>query len=440
MLSQLQQSADTRAGVSTIAVTQTNTPASNQAVLCHRIVIGLRVYHLRAASSKERRAVSDAVYGKVDRYVSRQRLEGMLEHEYALLLERLSASRGATVRFFAFADTISARNFAGTNGCHGWVGIRFQAAVGGPPNDVILHINLLDPSHVLQQQAVGVLGANLIFAAFYRRQSSADFLSAVFEDLARRLTIDLVVLRGAEFAGIDAAAANIDLVQNHLAEAVTFPVHGPPVPPSELLRKRPLVLTPGVFAHAEPVHAAMTAAARRQLLAEIDAAERAPLPLFVLTSRHAGQTSGSSTAELASRLEALRALGTDVLLVDAPEVYRVVRYALRYTAAPIRIVIGTQTVADLLQTRYYKHLDGELMEALAQLFACNVRMYVYPVPASTLARLDPAAAAWIVAPAGDGMITLDHLAVPPPTSHLLAYLIESGFMRPLRRGVDRRPR
>ena len=107
------------------------------------------------------------------------------------------------------------------------------------------------------------------------------------------------------------------------------------------------------------------------------------------------------------------------------------RYALRYTTAPIRVVIGTRTVVDLLQTRYYKHLDGELMEALAQLFACNVRMYVYPVPASTLARLDPAAAAWIAAPPGDGMITLEHLTVPPPTSHLLQYLIESGFMHPL---------
>jgi hypothetical protein len=374
---------------------------------------------------------SDAVYGKVGRYVSRDRLEGMLEYEYALLLERLSASKGATTRFFAFADTISARNFAGTNECHGWVGLRFQVAPGGPPNDVILHVNLLEPANLLQQQAVGILGVNLIFAAFNQRQSAPGFLAGVFQDLAHRLEVDLIALRGPEFAGIDAAAANIELLQNHLAEAVIFPVEGPPVPPSELLRKRPLVLTPGVFAHAEPVHAAMTAAARKELLSEIDATEREPLPLFVLTSRHPGETAGSSTAELASRLDALRQLGTDVLVVAAPEVYRVVRYALRYTTAPIRVVTGSLTVADLLQTRHYDHLDGALMEALAQLFACNVRMYVYPTPAAMLVRLDPSVAAWISAPEGGGMIALEHLVVPPPASHLLAYLVASGFMRPI---------
>ena len=372
---------------------------------------------------------SDAVYGKVGRYVSRERLEGMLEYEYSLLLERLSASKGAQTRFFAFADTVSARNFAGTNECHGWVGLRFQVTPGGPPNDVILHINLLDPTNLSQQQAVGILGVNLIFAAFHRRQSAAAVAATLFQDLAQRLEVDLIALRGPEFAGVDPSAATIDLVQNHLAEAVVLPVDGPPVPPSELLRKRPLVLTPGVFAQVEPVHAAMLAAARRELVAEIDAKEREPLALFVLASRHPGETTGSSTAELVSRVNVLRQLGTDVLVVGAPEVYRVVRYALRYTTAPIRVVIGTLTVADLLQTRYYHHLDGELMEALARLFAYNVRMYVYPTPAAMLDRLDPSVAAWIAAPEGGGMIALEHLAVPPPTSHLVAYLVESGFMR-----------
>src|SRR5882724_7005380 len=46
-------------------------------------------------------AVSDAIYGPCDRYVSRQRLGAMLDHEYPLLLERLDAKRGDTTTFFA---------------------------------------------------------------------------------------------------------------------------------------------------------------------------------------------------------------------------------------------------------------------------------------------------------------------------------------------------
>src|ERR1700676_2582596 len=59
-------------------------------------------------------AVSDAIYGRCKRYVSRERLQRMLDYEHNLALERLGPSRGDTTAFFAFADTVSARNFLGT--------------------------------------------------------------------------------------------------------------------------------------------------------------------------------------------------------------------------------------------------------------------------------------------------------------------------------------
>src|SRR5207302_6550288 len=110
--------------------------------------------------------VSDDLYGSGSRYVSKQRLEAMLESEWTQLLTQLSKSRGSQTRFFCFVDTVSARNFAGTNDAHGWIGLRFQLQPGGPPNNVLLHVNMRDPSNVLQQQAIGILGVNLIYAAF----------------------------------------------------------------------------------------------------------------------------------------------------------------------------------------------------------------------------------------------------------------------------------
>jgi hypothetical protein len=106
--------------------------------------------------------VSDDLYGSGSRYVSKQRLEAMLDNEWSQLLTQLSKTRGPQTRFFCFVDTVSARNFAGTNDSHGWIGLRFQLQPGGPPNDVLLHINMRDPSNILQQQAIGVLGVNLI--------------------------------------------------------------------------------------------------------------------------------------------------------------------------------------------------------------------------------------------------------------------------------------
>src|SRR5580765_3095914 len=55
---------------------------------------------------------SDAIYGACERYVSRERLVRMLDHEFGLLVERLEAKRGDSTRFFVFADTVATRSFS----------------------------------------------------------------------------------------------------------------------------------------------------------------------------------------------------------------------------------------------------------------------------------------------------------------------------------------
>jgi hypothetical protein len=372
--------------------------------------------------------VSDAIYGKASRYVSRERVEAMLRHEYALLIERLAVAKGATTRFFAFADTIAARNFSGTNECHGWLGITFQLSPGGAANTVVLHANLLDQNNLLQQQAVGILGVNLIYAVLHHATDPVEFLTALRDELAGRLEVDLIAVDGPDLAAIDDRLLTVELLRTGLAEAVLLPVEGRPVPPDEVLRKRPLVLAPGVFDRPDAVHAALLDGARARLAAELSDGTRPPLCLFVLTARHPDSDDEPSSAELLRRADALRQMGSDVLLARAPQLYRIVRYALRYTSAEVRIAIGAATFADVVAARHYRQLDGALMEALAHLFACNVRMYVYPTPVQLLERLDPESAAFFGAPDAKGMTTLEHLKVPPPVSHLVAYLIESGFI------------
>src|SRR5467141_150530 len=151
--------------------------------------------------------VSDDLYGSRSRYVSRQRLEAMLEHEWSELLAQLSKTRGSQTRFFSFVDTVSARNFAGTNDPHGWVGLRFQMQPGGPPNDLLLHVNMLDPSNVLQQEAIGILGVNLIYTAFYGLQSEESFLEGLAQYVVKERTeIDYLDFRGPAFESWDRAA------------------------------------------------------------------------------------------------------------------------------------------------------------------------------------------------------------------------------------------
>jgi len=132
--------------------------------------------------------VSDDLYGSGSRYVSQQRLEAMLDNEWTQLLTQLSKSRGSQTRFFCFVDTVSARNFAGTNDAHGWIGLRFQSQPGGPPNEVLLHINMRDASNILQQQAIGILGVNLIYSAFYEVQTQESFLEGLAQGMENKTT------------------------------------------------------------------------------------------------------------------------------------------------------------------------------------------------------------------------------------------------------------
>src|SRR6478736_5508423 len=138
---------------------------------------------------------SDEIYGAEPkkRYVSENRLIKMLDKEYGLLIERLEKQRGPASTFFAFANTIAALNYHKTNVGHGWMGVRFQLQPGGAYNDVVLHVKLLDNDNNLQQQTVGILGVNLIYACFRYYQNHSLFLLTLIDDLTKdRLQIDMV--------------------------------------------------------------------------------------------------------------------------------------------------------------------------------------------------------------------------------------------------------
>jgi len=201
--------------------------------------------------------VSDDLYGFGARYVSGERLQAMLDSEWSQLMNQLNKSRGSNARFFSFVDTISARNYAGTNEPHGWVGLRFQLQPGGPPNDIVLHVNLRDTSNLIEQEAIGILGVNLIYAAFFQLETKESFFENIAQDVEKRIEVDYAEVRGAAFEGWDQRTILAHLVTSGLAEAVCFPCSGPPVPPIDVLHKKATVLAPGSFEHVDSEHAAI---------------------------------------------------------------------------------------------------------------------------------------------------------------------------------------
>jgi hypothetical protein len=381
--------------------------------------------------------VSDDLYGSGSRYVSKQRLEAMLDNEWAQLLTQLNKTRGSQTRFFCFVDTVTARNFAGTNDPNGWIGLRFQLQPGGPPNDVLLHINMLDPSNALQQEAIGILGVNLIYAAFYEVQSKESFLEGMAQDVvAERTEIDYVDLRGPAFENWDRRALLVHLVRAGLAEAVFFPSKGPTVPPTEVLHKKAVVLAPGYFGHADPVHShvhlRLLTSAIQQLHEDLGETKSTPAGFFCLTvAPFTPDEPAPEIPDLLSRIDALLAAGGDVLLFCKRELYHMTALVNRHTQAPVRFVVGLSLLIRAFED-VYSNLEGRRLEALSRLFAQNVRIYVYPMTAADLRRwLNSASVTGWEWSEMDGWVSASQLRRAPPLGHLFSYLLASNFLVPM---------
>jgi hypothetical protein len=377
------------------------------------------------------KTVSDAIYGQCERYVSKERLSAMLDHEYRQLLERLGPSRGATTKFFAFADTASARNYEGDNEQHAWLGLRFQVEPQGDPSDVLLHVNLMDPTNPRQQETLGILGVNLIHAVHHRRGSIDEFLAALWDELSLdRLEIDVVEFVGPAMSGLDDRLCALAALRRGMGRALVFDSAGRIVEPSSVLRKRPLVVNRGRFAPFDPVHAKMMKSAERQLREEAAPFRREPVSAFELSLRPVGGA-WPSDAETLERIVPLTAIATTIVTTFG-EGYLLAEYLRRHTAEPVRFVVGASLLARLLEQTFYGELPGGLFESLARFLSVNAKLYVYPMPReAVLLALAPDADRFRIEASASGEVGADGILPRPPIDHLYRYLRESGWIEPI---------
>jgi hypothetical protein len=383
------------------------------------------------------KTVSDNLYGAGTRYVSKERLLAMLDHEYQLLLARLGQERGAHTRFFVFADTVATRNYQGTNEQHGWLGFRFQAEPGDEPNQILLHINLEDSTALQQQQAIGTLGVNLMYAAHHQRSSADNFLAGLFDDLSlERLEFDVLELSGPAFADVDSRHWCLDLLRKGMSHGLVFASKtqgskAQVVEPATPFHKRPLLVQRTLHGHRSPTAAEVFQSAQQKFLAEGIPCEHEPLALLEVNTQNLEGSAASDSVELLALIEQLAPLGP-VLVTDRQEGYEVVDYLRRYTAAPIRIVVWISRFLQIMEERVYEALPGVVLENFGRLLVTDVTVYVAPMPKEVfVAALGGMPEGLVRESQGRDLVTLDDLLPKPPLDHLFRYLRAAGRIVPL---------
>lgn len=360
--------------------------------------------------------VSDAIYGRCERYVCRPRLESMLEYEQDLNLERLHTQRGDTTAFFTFADTVSARNFHGTNECHGWMGVRFQAHPRDENSQIILHVRMLDRTNALQQEALGIVGVNLVFGACMYHHDPTKLIESLLDNLStERVEIDMIEFSGIEFRHVDNRLMSLKLVQLGLTNAAMFGAGGKVLQPSEVLRKRSVLVERGSFRPVCLSNIDIMRCAHERFCAEPDVEEDSVIQVMEITMRNLMAGGQIDYRDFLARADMLVACGMTVLISDYFEYYRLAAYLSRYTRAKIGICMGVGSLKELFDEKYYVKLDGGILESLGRLFKNDLKLYIYPLKDSATGALT----------------TTENLSIAPELAKLYGYLLDRGCIEQL---------
>lgn len=360
--------------------------------------------------------VSDAMYGPASRYVCEERLVTMIATEFETLKARLPQKQLES-RFFAFSNTVESLNYHKTNQGHGWIGMRCQLKLGGEPNDIILHVKLHDNSHKGQQEALGILGVNLIHACYFHADDLEEFLTNLTHRIPRdRVEIDMLRVSGPDIGTIDNRIIALNLVKRGITDATMFDLCGTVLQPATALYKKNILLMRGRFRPVTKVHIDMIEAGQRQFLLEPDVVEDNISVVFELTLKDLTADGKISDKDFIDRAELLSSLGYTVMISNYLKHYKMIDYLSTISRnQKMGVIAGIYNLHTIFDERYYDNLPGGLLEAFGRGFGHNVKMYVYP--ATNVETGD--------------LYVLDQLQIPKQLRGLVQYLKDNNKLEAL---------
>jgi hypothetical protein len=355
--------------------------------------------------------VSDAIYGRATRYVCRERLQAMLDYEHKLNLDRLRDVRGDTSAFFAFADTVSARNFQGTNECHGWMGIKFQAHPRDADSQIIIHVRMLDGEASLQQEALGIVGVNLVYGALNLNHEPDQLVDSLLDGLSTsRIEIDMVEFSGIAFRHVDNRLVSLKLVELGLSGAAMFAANGEVLQPSEFFYRKPILVERGSFRPVCNVNLDMLRCAHEKFSELPNVQGKEVAQIMEITMRNLKAGGDIDLRDFLARADVMGACGMPVLISDYFEYYRLAAYLSRYTKESIALTMGAGSLQDLFDEKYYSQLEGGILESFGRLFKNGLKIYCYPLMDQNTGEL----------------MTCQNLKIAPELQKLYGYLIDRG--------------
>jgi hypothetical protein len=259
--------------------------------------------------------------------------------------------------------------------------VKFQSSPRDEPSQVVVHVRMLDDEAAAQQEALGVVGVNLLHAAFFEHHQPEVVVERLLDRLSTgRIEIDMIEFTGIEFRAVDNRVMALKLVQLGLSGAAMFGADRRVLQPSEVLRKKAILVERGSFRPPTVVNIDMLEAARAKFAEDAAVAGREILLLTELTM--ANLRAGGDVVDrrdFLARADLLAACGLTVLISDYLAYHRLGAYLSWRTDGRIGMVMGVPSLLDLFDEATHADLPGGILESFGRLFKNDLRLFVYPV-------------------------------------------------------------
>ena len=362
---------------------------AGQEVVRHFFKAGAASTTIAKTMSAYDRDFSDAIYGKEDdsRYVCKSRLEKMLDHEYQLLDERLDRKKYSKSKFFTYADTISTINYSKTLKGHGWIGVRFQNDPKEKPSDFIIHIILNDQDAKLQQETIGIIGTNILHACFNEKDPK-EILKRAYDNLEKeQFEIDMVEATGPNFKNVDNRLLSLTLVKERMTNAVIFTPDGKNKQPSDILYKKNILTMRGSFRPVTKVNIDMLENGLTAFKNSKKVNKDKIQILFEITLSNLKADGEVDEQDFLDRADILCSLGYTVMISNYKKFYKIIEYLSQFTKSRMGVILGVDNLVDMFEEKYYRNLNGGIMEAFGVIFTRDIKFYLYPYKPNNKTKL-----------------------------------------------------
>ena len=260
------------------------------------------------------------------------------------------------------------------------MGIRFQTEPEGPYNQIVLHVRFHQTEARLQQEALGHMGANLVYGAFYKHHNPKKLLRYLYDHIdSDAIEIDTINFSGPQFKNVDNRLMSLQLIRNGMTEAVMFDSHGNNVLPARVLYKKNILALRGSFRPVTKVNTDMLEKSYEIFTKEENVDENKTEVIFEITLSNLRAQGEIDEKDFMDRAKLLCSLGHTVMISNFKEYYRLVDYFSHYTKKQVGLAMGVNNFVEIFDEQYYQDLSGGILEAFGKMFYNNLKVYLYPM-------------------------------------------------------------